>query len=731
MTTSPSPTFEIDKRAIGWITFDDPERSVNVLSESVMLRLAEAIDEALRACQEARVRAVVIRGKADSFIAGADISLISATEDPEIAKGHIELGQAIFSSISSLPVPTVAAVHGACVGGGTEMSLACDYRVLSDSHRTTLSLPEVRLGILPAWGGTTRLPRIIGLRAALDMLLSGNKVSPSKARGIGLASAVVPAPIFQTAVREFTLSVLSKKGVRRDSRRSVLGHFLDATPLGRLIVLRRARKKVTQQSGGHYPAPFAILDVLARTLSKSVTEGLAAEASHAATLLISPVCKNLIHIFHMRQVSRKGTGLPIDSTVRPGGISKVGVLGAGIMGGGIAQLAASRGFSTWIKDIDHEAVTKGLQHARGLFDRAINRERVTKKEAHQAMDRVAGGTSYHGLSGSDIVVEAIVENMEVKKAALSELEEYLSGDCVIATNTSSLSIEELATSLSKPERFCGMHFFNPVHRMPLVEVIRGPGTSNAAIATTYQLALNLGKVPVVVGDGPGFLVNRILGPYVNEAGFLLSDGASVNTIDDSAKYFGMPMGPLRLLDEVGIDISIHAGASLHQALGERLKPAPALTDLGKSGRLGKKGGRGFYSYEDGREQQVDETVYAELPSVSAQSGIPSHAITGERGQSLVLPRLILIMINEAARTLEEGIATSAADIDLAMIMGTGFPPFRGGLLRFADTLHPRGIVDRLEKLAEKHGSRFMPAPTLVELADEDRTFYNAFPPSGS
>jgi len=727
MTESPSPTFEIDDDAIGWITFDDPARSLNVLSEPVMKRFAETLDEARAAAGEARVRAVVIRGKDTSFIAGADIDVIGGVEDPDLAEAQIRLGQAIFSKVTTLPVPTVAAVHGLCVGGGVEMSLSCDYRVLSDSDRTTVSLPEVQLGILPAWGGTTRLPRLIGLQAALDMLLTGKKIRASKAKRIGLASAVVPAPIFQEAVRDFTLGLIGEKGAPRTRKRSFVQRALDDTPPGRRIVLHTARKKVLQQTGGHYPAPLAILDVLRQTLSKSVEEGLAAEAREAAVLLVGAVCKNLVHVFHMREASRKGTGLPIGSLAEPRSVTKVGVLGAGVMGGGVAHLAASRGIESWMKDIEHEAVTGGLQHAHGLFDKAVKRRRMSVREAAQAMERISGGIEYHGLSGSDVVVEAIVEKMEVKKAVLAELEGHVSENCIIATNTSSLSVEEMASALSRPERFCGMHFFNPVHRMPLVEVIRAPGTSDEAVATIYRLALDLGKVPVVVGDGPGFLVNRILGLYLNEAGFLLSDGASIEMIDRVAKRFGMPMGPLRLVDEVGIDVSTHAGASLHGALGERLTPAPALLELGRTGRLGKKGGLGFYQYEDGKDKGVDDSIYAELPSVPTPSTSSAGSLTGEDGEDLIRRRLVLAMINEAARILGDGIAASAADVDIAMIMGTGFPPFRGGLLRFADTLHPRGLVDQLEQLAEMHGERFTPAPILVQLAAEDQKLYAAFP----
>ena len=730
MTSSVTPTFKIDSDAIGWITFRDPDRALNVLTEPVMLRFAEVLDEARNAVREGRLRGVVVRsGKADSFIAGADIDVIGAVEDPVVAETQVRMGQAIYDDLAGLGVPTVAAVHGVCVGGGVEMSLACDHRVLSDSPKTTMSLPEVQLGILPAWGGTTRLPRLVGLQAALDMLLTGKKVRPSKARRIGLASAVVPAALFEEQVRAFTLRVVADPGASRPRRVSLKDRFLDGTPPGRRIVLGMARKQVMKTTGGHYPAPLRILDVLAENLGRSVEESLVAEARAAAELLVSPVCKNLVHVFHMREAARKGTGLPPGRTAEPKEVTRIGVLGAGVMGGGIGQLAASRGIEAYLKDIQHEAVTGGLRHARELFDKSVARRRLTRLEAGQAMERIAGGLEYHGLSGAAVVVEAIVEKMAVKKAVLAEMEDHVEADCVIATNTSSLSVAEMASALKRPERFCGMHFFNPVDRMPLVEVIRGPATSDEAIATVYRLAVDLGKVPVVVGDGPGFLVNRILGPYLNEAGYLLGDGASIESIDRVARDFGMPMGPLRLIDEVGIDVSGHAGAALHAALGDRLAPSPALLDLGRTGRLGRKGGSGFYRYEKGKEQGVDASIYALLPSVPT-SATSAPGTTGESEQERdIQRRLLFAMINEASRILGDGIADSAQDVDLAMIMGTGFPPFRGGLLRFADTLHSRGLVDRLEELERAHGSRFTPSPTLRKLADADQTFYDAFPGS--
>jgi 3-hydroxyacyl-CoA dehydrogenase/enoyl-CoA hydratase/3-hydroxybutyryl-CoA epimerase len=731
MTTSDNPSFEIDSDAIGWITFDDPDRALNVLTEPVMLRLAEVLDLARNSVREGRLRAVVVRsGKPDSFIAGADIDAIGSVEDPVIAEAQVRMGQAIYSDLAALNVPTIAAIHGVCVGGGVELSLACDHRVISDSTRTTLSLPEVQLGILPAWGGTTRLPRLVGLQAALDMLLTGKKVRAAKARAIGLADAVVPAELFHDQLRSFTLALVADPQAARPRKRKLRQRLLDGTGPGRRLVLSMARKEVMKTTGGHYPAPLRILDVLGENLTRSIDDGLAAEARAAAELLVSPVCKNLVHVFHMREAARKGTGLAPGAAADPHRVAKIGVLGAGVMGGGIGQLAAANGIEAWMKDIRHEAVSGGLQHARALFDGAVKRRRLSRREAAQAMERLAGGLEYYGLSASDVVVEAIVEKMAVKKTVLAEAEQHLSAECVMATNTSSLSVTEMATALDRPERFCGMHFFNPVDRMPLVEVIRGARTSDAAIATVYRLAVTLGKVPVVVGDGPGFLVNRILGPYLNEAGFLLGDGHSIDAIDRVAKDFGMPMGPLRLIDEVGIDVSGHAGAALHAALGDRLAPAPALLDLGRTKRLGRKGASGFYRYENGKERGVDPTVYALLPSVPPRPSGSDGTSDSVPGSDVVIRnRLLFAMINEAARVLGDGIVPAARDVDLAMIMGTGFPPFRGGLLRFADTLHSRGLVDRLEELAGAHGTRFAPAPTLVRLAEADQTFYGAFPDS--
>jgi 3-hydroxyacyl-CoA dehydrogenase/enoyl-CoA hydratase/3-hydroxybutyryl-CoA epimerase len=718
---SPTPTLTIDGRGIGWIVFDDPERTLNVLTERVMRRLADIVEETRLAATGGRVKVVVVRsGKPDSFIAGADLDAIAAVEDPRVAEAQVRLGQAIFMEVETLPVPTVAAIHGICVGGATELALACRHRVVSDSPKTRIGLPEVQLGILPAWGGTTRLPRLVGLRAALDLLLTGKQIDADRAHRIGFAGRVLPAGLFLDEVTGFALRCVDLPAGASIPKRGLGNRLLDDTAPGRRVILAGARKKVLARTGGHYPAPLRILDILRANLGRSVEKSLDAEARAAGELVVSSVSKNLIHVFRMREAARKGRRLQ-RSRREPRVVERIGVLGAGVMGGGIAQVAAFHGIRVRMKDVRHEAVTGGLRHARSLFDDAVSRRHLARAEASLRMELISGGLDYSGFGAADLVVEAVVERLDTKRKVLAEVEGEVSEDCILATNTSSLSVDAMADVLRRRDRFCGMHFFHPVHRMPLVEVVRGSKTSDEAVRTVCALALRLGKVPVVVEDGPGFLVNRVLAPYLNEAGWLLADGVSVQHIDAAARAFGMPMGPLRLLDEVGIDVSTHAGTSMADALGDRLAPAPPLVALAASGRRGRKGGLGFYRYQKGKERAVDEAVYDDLGDA-----VPS----GRRKLDPleIRRRLVVQMINEAARALDEGIVSTARDLDLAMVMGTGFPAFRGGLLRFADAQHPRAVLDRTRALQEVHGDRFAPAPLLEDLARSGRPFYDAFGP---
>ena len=729
-----NPQFGISAEGVGQIAFDDPRRSHNVLTEEVMERLDDALAEAEAAVARGALRVLLITSaKPRSFIAGADVSAIASVTDADAGAAAARAGQAVFCRLAALPVPTVAAVRGVCLGGGTELALACDWRVAASGGDTRLGLPEVQLGILPAWGGTTRLPRLVGLRAALGLLLSGKPASVSKAKRIGLVDRVFPVEQFDDLCWAFarekaggTRGARARRGssgarrrTRRQSaprRRSPVAWFLDSTSVGRAMVVRTARKQVLKRTRGRYPAPLKLLEVVRRSAAgRSVATGLELEAQAAAELLVSPECKNLLFLFELRERARKGPWAEDGEAAR---VERLAVIGAGVMGGGIAQLAAYRDIPARMKDIRHEAVLGGLAHARSLFDGAVERRMLRRRKADRKMALVSGGLDYAGVGQAGLVVEAVVERIDVKQAVLAETEAVMDPEAVLATNTSSLSVDEMAASLSRPGNFAGMHFFNPVHRMPLVEVVRGRATHPDTVETIAALAVRLGKVPVVTRDGPGFLVNRVLGACLNEAGHMLGEGMDAQAVDRAWIGFGMPMGPYRLIDEVGTDVAAHAGATLGEAFGERMAPAPALLMLAESGRLGRKGGRGFYRYKTGKQQGFDPGVYRAMGLDASRSRVQA----GE-----VVDRLILAMVNEAGRALEDGIVASAGEVDLGMVMGTGFPPFRGGLLKYADDRGVRDTLSALKALHQRFGVRFKPCRLVTELGESGTTFHQAYP----
>ena len=713
-----NPRLEIDADGVGRIAFSDPVRPHNILTEEVLATLDAVVAQAGAAARDGTLRALMVKsGKPGSFIAGADVNAIAAVANAGDRQAGAEAsrrGQALFGRIAALPVPTVAAIQGLCLGGGTEVALACDYRVCDDDDRTRIGLPEVQLGILPAWGGTTRLPRLVGLRAALGLMLTGKAARASKARRIGLVDQVFPRRQFEERSHGFVRG-LAAGATRARKRRGVAGRVLDGTAPGRAIVLRTARKQVLKRTGGRYPAPLKILEVVREGAGRTVAASLELEALAAGDLVASPACRNLLFLFQLREGARKG---PWTRDGRAVPVQRMAVIGAGPMGGGIAQVAAYNDIPVRMKDIRHEAVAGGLAYARAIFDGAVKRGKLRRRDADRKMGMISGGLDYAGVGRAGLVVEAVVERMAVKRAVLKEVEEVADPGAVIASNTSSLSIDEMASALNHAERFAGMHFFNPVHRMPLVEVVRGEKTAPSTVETIAALAVRLGKVPVVTRDGPGFLVNRILGPCLNEAGHLIDERYDARALDRIWTRFGMPMGPCRLIDEVGIDIVRHAGEIMAQGFGTRMAPAQSLVALGKTGRLGRKGGRGFYLYANGKQTRFDPSVYADM-------GLPAARATPDAGQ--VRDRLVLAMVNEAARVLEEDIVTSAADVDLGMVMGTGFPPFRGGLLKYADD---RGLADVLRVLQgfrDALGTRYEPSALLAELATAGEAFHRAFP----
>ncbi len=708
---------QIEEDGLAVLTFDLPGEKANKLSSGVVAELGDLL---VRLSREARIRGLVLRsGKPDIFIAGADVRELASVRPEEVGT-VVERVQSLFEQFANLPYPTVAAINGACLGGGTEMALACDYRLMSDSKKAQIGLPEVRLGIFPAWGGCTRLPKTVGLAAALDLILTGRSLDARRARRIGLVDEAVPAPILEDYARRFARSKLGgdKPGVRRGPA-SIGARSLEATPLGRRVIFSKARDGVLKQTGGHYPAPLEALEVIEEGYGKPVAEGLAIEARHIGLVFGGEVQKNLLNIFFLTEDVKKESGVA-DPAVRPREVSRVGVLGAGVMGGGIAQLAADKGLPARMKDIQPEALAHGYAAAAAVWRDALKKRRLTPRELARKMDLLSGTLDYSGFARCEVTIEAVVEKLAVKRSVLKDWEEAVPRTAIFASNTSTLPITEIAVGAVEPGRVAGMHFFNPVHRMPLVEVIRGERTNDETVATVFALAKALGKTPVVVRDAPGFLVNRILAPYLSEAVRLVQEGCRIEDVDAAMTAFGMPVGPLALLDDVGLDVASKGGEVLQAAFPERLQTGgeEALT---AAGRLGRKNGRGFYDYEGGSRKGPAKEAYAALRvEPRKESPLPGAVMEA---------RLVLPMINEAAFCLEDRIVEDPARLDLAMIFGTGFPPFRGGLLRYADTIGLGRVFSRLDDLAERLGPRFAPSDLIQRLANARRGFFPDSPAS--
>ncbi|MCG8469507.1 MAG: 3-hydroxyacyl-CoA dehydrogenase NAD-binding domain-containing protein [Gemmatimonadetes bacterium] len=710
MTDTPPITLEIDSDKIAWLTFDLPGSKVNLLTTEVLTLLDRRLSELESRIATGHPVAVVVRsGKEGTFIAGADVREIDGVLDAEDGRAKAAEGQRIFRRLDRLTVPTIAAIDGTCLGGGTELALSCDWRLASDRSSTKIGLPEIRLGIIPGFGGSVRLPRLIGIQRALRMILTGTSIAASRAARWGLVDRVLRVDSFEKDVCAFAMAVVLGQSERRERRPSLRDRLLEDTGPGRRLLFGGARKRVMRESRGRYPAALEAISVVERTIDLQIDDALALEAQALGRMAETEVSKNLVRLFLLSQDARKA----LDATVLASGrdVEKAAVLGAGVMGGGIAELIAAHDIPVVLKDIDRDALDTGLRHANDLLQKAGARGVFAADEVGLKFALIHGTLTYEKFDDVDLVVEAVVERMPVKQSVLREAEGELPEHAVFATNTSSLSVRELADAAGRPANVVGLHFFNPVHRMPLIEVIRTERSSDAALATAFRFVGALGKTPVLVADRPGFLVNRLLAPYLNEAGFLLEDGAGVAEVDQALTSFGMPMGPCRLLDEVGFDVAEHVAKEMERAFGSRMRPAPVVGLLQGEGRLGKKNGRGFYSYAGGKERGVDREVERTL-----------GGSRGAVGETEILDRTLLLLVNEAMHALAEDVVASPGDVDLAMVLGTGFPPFRGGLLRWADTRGPAEIRDRLAELEEKHGERFAAAPALLELVESGATF---------
>ncbi|MBK5096366.1 MAG: enoyl-CoA hydratase/isomerase family protein [Gemmatimonadetes bacterium] len=703
---------EIGSDRVGRVVFDRPDSPVNLLSAAVLHRIDSLIAELESRIANGQLVALTLESaKQGSFIAGADVGEIGEVRSLEQARAASTEGQRIFRRLERLRVPTISCIDGTCLGGGTEISLHCDYRVASDNSATRIGLPEVRLGIIPGFGGCVKLPKVVGVQRALDIILSGKPVSAARAGQIGLVDRVIPHHAWERGTREFVSDVLADRVPKATPRLSFQGKLLELNPIGRKVLFSLARKRALSETNGRYPAPLKAIDVLEQTYGVRPDEAYPIESDALAELLVGDVAQALIRVFALSQDAKRA--LPASAMAAARDIRRVAVVGAGVMGGAIAELVAANDIGTVLKDIDQGALDAGLRHAADLLRKATRARVFSEEEAGLKLARIDGRLDYEGFEEVDLAIEAVVERMMVKQQVFRDLEGVLDPEAVLATNTSSLSVTTMASGLDRPERVVGLHFFNPVHKMPLVEVIRGELTGDAALATAFRFALGLGKTPVVVADRPGFLVNRLLGPYLNEAGHLLDEGVSVEAIDEALLEFGMPMGPCRLLDEIGFEVALHAGREMGAAFGARLSPPDVLDRMIEDGRLGRKNGRGFYLYENGKSTGIDLTLDSLFPPAA---GGPS----GDEIRS----RCLWLMVNEAAWALEEAVVDTADQVDLAMIMGTGFPPFRGGLLRWADSEGLGQIVDGLARYEDTLGTRFAPAPLLKGLAGRDGTFSN-------
>ncbi|MBK7875879.1 MAG: enoyl-CoA hydratase/isomerase family protein [Planctomycetes bacterium] len=708
------------------LVLDPPHRKLAVFDLPLLRDLDLALDEVER---EPALAGLVITGRTPtSFAAGADLDGIASLTDPALVARLVHAGQVLFERVARLShdrhVRTVAAVGGPVPGGAFELSLACNLILFADDKSSRIGLPETQLGILPGWGGTNRLPRRVGVPVALDAILTGRLYAPRDAYKLGLVDRLA----FPEDLRRIALELASGRMKLEKRTRGLQGILIDRDPLATAVIASQARKQVLEKTRGKYPAPLLALEIAARAPHTSLEKGLEAERNAVAQLAVGPVCKNLIAIFRLSEEAKKLKELPNGGSAKAP--ARAGVLGAGVMGRGIASSLAEKGIATRLFDVAPAALDVALIEHRGEIVEKRKKRRLEPSAANDAIDKLDATRALVGFRRCEIVIEAVAEKLAVKREVFGALARELADDAILATNTSSLSVDAIAEGIPHPERVVGLHFFNPVKKMPLVEIVRGAKTSPETVARCAALCLQLGKTPVVTRDVAGFLVNRLLGPYLDEALRLFAGGVDPKVLDDALLDFGMPMGPLELCDEVGFDIATHAAQSLHAAYGERMTPNAVLEGPVRDGRLGKKTGKGFYVHapaEKGAKRPKKEL--ADDLARLVPGGAPRSPLTAPE---LVAERCVLAMLNEAARALHEEVVAGPRELDLATVFGMGFAPFKGGLLRWADSVGTQEIVARLERHramsdVQARGTagdqRFAPCERLVWMARNLRSFH--------
>ncbi len=699
---------------IGELTFDLQGESVNKFSLLVVSELEQVLDLLEKSTD---IKGLLIKSAKDVFIVGADIMEFGAVfaSGPEQISSHLATNNRNFCRLEDLPFPTVVAINGFALGGGLEFCLSCDYRIASTAAK--VGLPETKLGIIPGWGGTVRLPRVAGLDTAVEWIAAGKENDAEAALTARVVDAVVePAKLHDAALNCLQQCISGKFDyqARREQKKSPLKlNFIES-----MMAFETSKAFVGGQAGRNYPAPVSAIKAMQKAADKGRDEALQAEAENFAKMAQTPVAQSLVGIFINEQIlSKKAKTWEKKADKK---IARAAVLGAGIMGGGIAYQSALKGVPIKLKDIAQQGIDLGLAEANKLLSKRVERKKLTASEMGNVLNRIEPALTYDGFDNVDIVVEAVVENPKVKKAVLAEVEAKVSSDTVLASNTSTISITFLAEGLARPENFCGMHFFNPVHMMPLVEVIRGEKTSDNAIARTVAYANAMGKKPIVVKDCPGFLVNRVLFPYLAGFAMLLRDGVDFHRIDKLMETWGWPMGPAYLLDVVGIDTAVHAEKVMANGFPDRMqRDFTSCTDaLFAAGRLGQKNEKGFYNYALDKKGKPAKVAAAEVPEILKPTIQGAIEISDED----IIARMMIPMATELTRCLDEGIVETAAEADMALVYGTGFPPFRGGVFRWIDFIGAQTFCDMAAKFTAL-GALYQAPDSLKAKAANNQKFY--------
>ena len=711
-------TSEILESGVQVITLDMPKESMNVLRKDLIDDFRTVFTEA---DQNDDIKGIIFRSGKDSFIAGADIDMIDAANNVEELTELAKVLQDTTIMIEENSKPTAAVIHGACLGGGLEIAMAFDYRVASTDKSTKLGLPEVQLGLLPGGSGTQRLPRLVDLPTALDMMLTGKQIPAKKALKVGLVSDIASEGIILDVAEKLVL-----KGKPTSPKQSLKDKAMNFG-LARSLIFKKAREKTNEKTYGNYPAPEKIIDAMEVGLELGIEKGLMVERTGFAELALTPESQQLRSIYFATTELKKDSGIdgnPQD-LVRP--IKKVGVLGAGLMGAGIAYVSMKNaGAKVRLKDRDIEGVGRGISYVNKLLHKQVSRRRMSDLEKRQLQSKLSSTADYSGFKSADIVIEAVFEDIDLKRQMISDIEAVEDNkEIIFATNTSALPIDEIAKGAKQPERVVGMHYFSPVEKMPLLEIVVGKDTSDWVTASCVEFGKKQGKTVIVVNDGPGFYTTRILAPFINEATHMVYEGLAIEQIDEALKRAGFPVGPIALLDEIGIDVASHIAETMEKSFGERLAPLEAMQNVIEDDRKGRKNKRGFYQYSEqkgsffgllkAKEKMVDQSIYTILGGSSAGSK--------ELDVDKIAERCLLQMVNEAAYCLSEGILRSARDGDIGAIFGLGFPPFLGGPFRYADAIGIDVLVNKLQDLEAEHGIRFAPAPSLLEMAKQGQTFY--------